>query len=137
MTITSKVIDGTFPEYDRVIPKSNHIIIEMDMADLLGALGRVSIVTEDRSSAVKLSASTGLVDVSATGSVAGGGASEAIDAKVSEDITFGLNGRYLRDVLDHVTGDVVRIAASDPGSPVIVSAPGDNSAMFVIMPMRV
>lgn len=136
-TITSKVIDGTFPEYDRVIPKSNHIIIEMDMADLLGALGRVSIVTEDRSSAVKLSASTGLVDVSATGSVAGGGASEAIDAKVSEEITFGINGRYLRDVLDHVTGDVVRIHAAAHNIPIIITAPGDDSALFVIMPILV
>lgn len=129
-TITSCVIDGTFPDYQRVIPASNEKIVTADRALLLAATERVAVVSSERGRAVKLTAGDGKITLSVEDK-----AIEDVDATVSEPIEIGFNAAYLSEVLRTASGDEVRFAM-EPSAPAVVT--GDNESLtIVLMPMRV
>lgn len=133
-TITSKLIDGTFPDYQRVIPTQNDKIVLADRKALATAVERVSTVATERGRAVKLEIAPGQIALSVRGDAE---ATDAVEADYSgEPIEIGFNAAYLTELLANLTGDTVRIALNDAGSPTIFTG-GDENLLTVCMPMRV
>lgn len=134
-TITSKLIDGAFPDYQRVIPTGNDKIVLADRKALATAVERVSTVATERGRAVKLEIAPGQIALSVRGDAV---ATDAVEADYSgEPIEIGFNAAYLTELLANLSGDTVRIALNDGGSPTLFSAPGDETLLAVLMPMRV
>lgn len=132
--ITSKLIDGTFPDYQRVIPTSNDKIVLASIADLRAAVERVSTVATERGRAVKLDIAPGQIGLSVRGDAE---ATDVVEADYSgEPIEIGFNAAYISELLGALEGDTVRIALNDGGSPTIFTG-GDENLLTVCMPMRV
>ena len=139
--LTSKLIDGTFPDYDRVIPAGNDKLLEVDCKEFAEAVDRVSTISTERSRAVKLGIERGSLTVSAT-SPENGVAVEEVEARYDNTpLEIGFNSRYLLDITDQIGGQDVQLKMADAGSPTILCAavPEANgaSALYVLMPMRV
>lgn len=133
-TITSKLIDGTFPDYQRVIPTGNDKIVLADRKALATAVERVSTVATERGRAVKLEIAPGQIALSVRGDAE---ATDAVEADYSgEPIEIGFNAAYLTELLANLSGDTVRIALNDGGSPTIFTGV-DDDVLIVLMPMRV
>ena len=136
VTLTSKLIDGTYPDYERVIPTDNDKILEIKVKDLSSAVDRVSVVAE-RTRAIKLITGKNHV-VLTTSSPDLGSALEELEAKYEhEALEVGYNFRYLLDILAEIKGDDVKISFSDGSSPSVIHDTSDASAIYVLMPMRV
>ena len=135
--LTSKLIDGTFPDYERVIPSGNDKIMEVDRKSIREAVDRVSTISSEKSRAVKLALSDGMLVLSAT-SAENGSAVEEIEVGFSgEGLEIGFNSRYLLDIAEQIEGNEALFQFSDAASPTIVRDAGDESALYVLMPMRV
>ena len=136
-TLTSKLIDGTFPDYDRVIPINNDKVLETDCKVLGSAVDRVSAISAEKSRSIKLNIEKGLVVLSAT-SPDSGSASEEVEVSYNDtQLEIGFNSRYLLDIMQQIEGDSVRLMLADAASPTIISDVSDGSAVYVLMPMRV
>jgi len=135
--LTSKLIDGTFPDYDRVIPSNNDKILEVECKAFAEAVDRVSTISTEKSRAVKLKIESGGLEVSAT-SPENGTAVEELEVRYSASpLEIGFNSRYLLDITEQISGDGAQFVMSDAGSPTIVRDRDDGSALYVLMPMRV
>jgi DNA polymerase-3 subunit beta len=137
VTLTSKLIDGTFPDYERVIPADNDKILEVDCESFSHAVDRVSAISTEKSRAIKLAVDKGGITLSAS-SPENGSAVEEVEASYdSSPIEIGFNSRYLLEILAQIEGDAARFAMADAGSPTVVREVTDSSAVYVLMPMRV
>jgi len=137
IVITSKLIDGTFPDYERVIPSGNDKVLEVDARSFAAAVDRVATISSEKSRAVKLSMEQGRVVLTANSPDAGS-ATEEIEAKYeSSSLDMGFNARYLLDILQQVAGDGARFTLADATAPAIIQDVSDSSALYVLMPMRV
>jgi DNA polymerase-3 subunit beta len=135
--LTSKLIDGTFPDYQRVIPEGNDKELEVERKQIAEAVDRVSAISTEKSRAVKLALSDGMLVLSAS-SPESGTATEEIEVDFKgEGFEIGFNSRYLLDIISQLEGDTVRFAMADSASPTIVRDTADDSALYVLMPMRV
>jgi DNA polymerase-3 subunit beta len=139
--LTSKLIDGTFPDYDRVIPAGNDKVLEVPCKEFAEAVDRVSTISTERSRAVKLAIERGNMTVSAT-SPENGVAVEELEARYQNTpLEIGFNSRYLLDITDQIGGEHLRFQMADAGSPTILcdadSEGGSARALYVLMPMRV
>jgi len=135
--LTSKLIDGTFPDYERVIPKNNDKQLDVDRRSFADAVDRVSAISSERSRAVKLAVANGTLVLSAS-SPEHGSATEELEVDYrGEAMEIGFNSRYLLDVAQQIEGDRARFSLADSGSPTILHELGDASAIYVLMPMRV
>ncbi len=139
VTLTSKLIDGTFPDYERVIPKDNDKVLRVGNADFAKAVKRVAAISSERSRPVKLSLAQDLLTISAN-SPEQGQASEEIDGAdldySSTPLEIGFQARYLADITD-VIGQQAEFRFSDGSAPTVVQDAADPSALYVLMPMRV
>jgi len=139
ISLTSKLIDGTFPEYERVIPRDNDKVLRVGSGDFANAVARVAAISSERSRPVKLSLARDLLVISAA-SAEQGSATEELDAeRVKYDagpLEIGFQARYLNDITDQIKGDV-EFRFSDGAAPTVVQDAGDASALYVLMPMRV
>ena len=127
--LTSKLIDGTFPDYDRVIPSNNDKTLELNRKDFAEAVDRVSTISTEKSRAVKLKIEHGSLEVSAT-SPENGRAEEELEARYSAvPLEIGFNSRYLLDIAEQIQGEGVQFELSDAGSPTIVRDSDDRSAL--------
>ncbi len=137
IALTTKLIDGTFPDYDRVIPKNNDKVLEVNPAVFASAVDRVSTISSEKSRAVKLTLGGKTMTLSAN-SPDSGSASEEIEVRFSADaMEIGFNSAYLMDVAKQIEGEGCRISLSDPASPTIIQDVADTSSLYVLMPMRV
>ena len=135
--MTSKLIDGTFPDYERVIPKGNDRMMEVDCKVFRSSVDRVSTISSEKSRAVKLSLSEGQLVLSAN-SPESGTAEEEIEVQFSgAGMEIGFNSRYLMEVAQQISGEVMTFAMADSASPTVVQDPQDPAALYVLMPMRV
>lgn len=135
--LISKLIDGTFPDYERVIPFNNDKIMHVDRRSFLAAVDRVSTISTEKSRAVKLSLGSGVLVLSAT-SPDSGSASEEIEVDYGDErLEIGFNARYLLDIAQQIQGDGAQFLMTDGASPTIVRDTTDSSALYVLMPMRV
>jgi DNA polymerase-3 subunit beta len=139
MRLTSKLIDGTFPDYDRVIPRGNDKVLRVNQKDFSAAVSRVSAISSERHRPVKLSLAKDLLVISAA-SPEQGTASEELDADRIKynagPLEIGFQARYLNDVTEQIEGDVEFVFA-DGAAPTLVRDPSDLRAVYVLMPMRV
>jgi DNA polymerase III subunit beta len=135
--LTSKLIDGTFPDYDRVIPTANDKVLEVNCKEFAEAVDRVSTISTEKSRAVKLSVDRGTLTLSAT-SPENGTATEEIEVRYSANpIEIGFNSRYLLDITDQISGEGAVFEMADAASPTIVHDRAGTAALYVLMPMRV
>ncbi len=134
--LASRLIDGTYPDYEKVIPAANDKIMEADATVLADVIERVAVVSE-KSRGIKLVINRGLLQVFAA-SADEGSAEDEMDATYdNEPVEIGFNYRYLLDILAQVKGGKVKMKLTDGISPVIVCDSADDKALFVLMPMRV
>jgi len=137
VVITSKLIDGTFPDYERVIPSGNDKVMEADTRVFGAAVDRVATISSEKSRAVKLSVTPGHLLVSASSPEAGS-ATEEIEVKYDGALLdVGFNARYLLDIIQQIEGSGVRFYLADGTAPAIIQDVADASALYVLMPMRV
>ncbi|WP_142627886.1 DNA polymerase III subunit beta [Rhizobium sp. P007] len=134
--ITSKLIDGTFPDYERVIPKSNERVVTVDRDALMKASDRVSTVSSERGRAVKFSIAPGSIALAVAAGEAS--ANDEVEAEYSgEPMDIGFNAAYVRDVLNVLPSGPVKLALQDGGTPGLISSDGFEGLTLVCMPMRV
>jgi len=137
IVITSKLIDGTFPDYERVIPSGNDKILEVDARSFAAAVDRVATISSEKSRAIKIGLSSGQVVLSANSPEAGS-ATEELEAKYEgPSLDIGFNAHYLLDILQQVEGEGARFVLADATAPAIIQDVSDTSALYVLMPMRV
>jgi len=137
VVLTSKLIDGTFPDYARVIPSGNDKELVVDKKDFEAAVDRVSTVSSERGRAVKLSLSSGKLILSVTNPDSGS-ATEEIEVDYDGDpIDIGFNSRYLLDIAAQLDGEVAVLRLADPGSPTLIEDKDAKGSLYVLMPMRV
>jgi DNA polymerase-3 subunit beta len=137
VVLTSKLIDGTFPDYARVIPLGNDKELVVDKKDFEASVDRVSTVSSERGRAVKLSISAGKLTLSVTNPDSGS-ATEEIEVEYDSDpIDIGFNSRYLLDIAAQIEGEVAVLKLADPGSPTLIQDRDAAGALYVLMPMRV
>jgi DNA polymerase III subunit beta len=135
--LTSKLIDGTFPDYGRVIPANNDKSLIVDKKDFEAAVDRVSTVSSERGRAVKLSITSGRLVLSVTNPDSGS-ATEEIEVDYDSDaLDIGFNSRYLLDIAAQIEGEVAVLKLADPGSPTLIQDRDAKGALYVLMPMRV
>ena len=135
--LTSKLIDGSFPDYTRVIPRGNDKVLSVDRGLFSAAVDRVSTISSEKSRSVKLSLTENLLTLSASTPEASSAVEELEVSYSGEGLDIGFNARYLLEIAQQIEGDVMQMALSDPGSPSLISTPGDDDNLFVLMPMRV
>src|SRR6476469_1613985 len=135
--LTSKLIDGTFPDYGRVIPVGNDKELTVDKKEFEQAVDRVSTVSSERGRAVKLSLTSGRLMLSVTNPDSGS-ATEEIEVEYgSEPLDIGFNSRYLLDIAAQLEGEAAVLKLADPGSPTLIQDRDTKGALYVLMPMRV
>ena len=139
--LVSKLIDGTFPDYERVIPRDNDKLLRVNKREFAEAVERVAAISSERSRPVKLALEKNALTLSAA-SPEMGSASEQLNEHLSYDATpleIGFQARYLRDITDQISGDDsnVEFKFADGTMPTVVRQEGDASALYVLMPMRV
>ncbi len=136
VVLTSKLIDGTFPDYRRVIPVGNDKKLEVECGEFAHAVDLVSTISTDKSRAVKLTIGKGSLMLSATSPDAGS-ATEELEVGYADDaIEIGFNSRYLLDITRQI-GGTAQFMLADAASPTLVCDASDPSAIYVLMPMRV
>jgi DNA polymerase-3 subunit beta len=137
VVLTSKLIDGTFPDYVRVIPTGNDKTLVVDRGLFAQAVDRVSTISSERGRAVKLAVAEGKLTLSVTNPDSGS-AVEELDADYeAAPLDIGFNARYLLDIMGQLDGDVAVFKFADPGSPTLVQDKEGAAALYVLMPMRV
>jgi DNA polymerase-3 subunit beta len=137
VVLTSKLIDGTFPDYGRVIPQNNDKELIIDRVDFQGAVDRVSTISSERGRAVKLALSAGKLVLSVTNPDSGSATEELEVEYASDPLDIGFNSRYLLDITAQIEGEVAVLKLADPGSPTLVQDKDNKTALYVLMPMRV
>ena len=135
--LTSKLIDGTFPEYDRVIPTGNDKVMEVDRKSFADAVDRVTTISTEKSRAVKMSLKPGSLTLTANSPENGTATEELEIGYAAEPIEIGFNSRYLLDIAQQIEGEGTQFVMADGGSPTIVRDAADASTLYVLMPMRV
>jgi DNA polymerase-3 subunit beta len=135
--LTSKLIDGTFPDYSRVIPTANDRLLRIDPASLAECVDRVTAIASEKTRAVKLSLDKDRVTLSVV-SPENGSASEDVPADYdAPGFDVGFNSRYLLDILGQVEGDSVEVHLADAAAPTLIRESEASNALYVLMPMRV
>ena len=135
--LVSKLIDGTFPDYERVIPVNNDKIMEVDNRAFMQAVDRVSIIASEKTRGIKLAMAQGKLTLTAD-SPEHGTASEEVEVNFSASpIEIGFNSRYLLDMMAQMEGESAQFVLADGTSPALVRDTADVGALYVIMPMRV
>lgn len=137
VVLVSKVIDGSFPDYSRVIPTGNTLKLELDAQRFSNAVDRVSTVSSERTRAVKMSLEEDRLTLSVNSPDTGSATEEMEVTYGAEPIEIGFNSRYLVEIANQIDSETAVFLFSDPGSPTLVREGDDASTIYVVMPMRV
>ena len=135
--LTSKVIDGSFPDYTRVIPAGNTRKLEVDAADFAKAVDRVATVSSERSRAVKLALDEDRLVLSVNAPDSGAAEEELAVAYGDERLEIGFNAKYLLEIANQVDRENAVFLFNSSGDPTLMREGNDTSAVYVVMPMRV
>ena len=136
IVLTSKLIDGTFPDYQRVIPQGNDKVVEVNPKAFSSAIDRVSTISDGKSRAVKITFEGKTMTLSAN-SPESGSATEDLEINGNDNMEIGFNARYLMDITSQIEGDGCRLTLADAASPTIIQDTSDASSLYVLMPLRV
>jgi DNA polymerase-3 subunit beta len=135
--LTSKLIDGTFPDYSRVIPTGNDKILKIDPASFMEGVDRVSTIATEKTRAVKMALDRDRITLSVTSPENGTAAEEVPGEYAAQGFEIGFNSRYLMDILGQIDGDIVEVHLADAAAPTLIRENDKASALYVLMPMRV
>ncbi len=137
VVLTSKLIDGTFPDYQRVIPTGNDKLLTVERGDFARAVDRVSTISSERGRAVKLALTEGRMTLSVNNPDSGNAVEELDVDYDSSPLDVGFNARYLLDITQQLDGDTALFKLADPGSPTVIQDREGAPTLYVLMPMRV
>jgi DNA polymerase III subunit beta len=137
VVLTSKLIDGTFPDYARVIPANNDKRLTVDRIPFAAAVDRVSTISSDRGRAVKLALADGKLTLSVNNPDSGSAVEEIEVDYDAAAIEIGFNARYLLDITAQLESDTALLKLADAGSPTLIQDRDGAAALYVLMPMRV
>ena len=135
--LTSKLIDGTFPDYSRVIPTKNDRLLKVDTKALAEGVDRVAAMATEKTRAVKMSIDRDRIVLSVTSPETGTAAEEVPADYASESLDVGFNARYLLDILSEIETDEIEIHLADAAAPTLIREGQSSPALYVLMPMRV
>ena len=135
--LTSKLIDGTFPDYSRVIPTGNDKILKIDPRSFEEGVDRVSTIATEKTRAVKMSLDRDKITLSVTSPENGTAAEEVPGDYAAQGFDIGFNSRYLLDILGQIEGDTVEVHLADASAPTLIRENDKSPALYVLMPMRV
>ncbi|MCL2439243.1 MAG: DNA polymerase III subunit beta [Alphaproteobacteria bacterium] len=136
-TITSKLIDGKFPDYEKVIPTTNDKALEIECKSFAEAVDRVSSVSFEKSKSIKLKIAKGKLTLSSS-TPDSGSATEDLPVEYAADtLEIGFNSRYLLDIAEQIKGKFIKFMISDASSPSVITELDSDSALYVLMPMRI
>ncbi len=137
VVLTSKLIDGTFPDYTRVIPTGNDKLLKLDPRSFYEGVDRVATIATEKTRAVKMALEGDRVTLSVTSPDNGTAAEEVPADYKSEGFEIGFNANYLKDILGQIEGDTVELHLADAGAPTLIRQSDKSPALYVLMPMRV
>jgi DNA polymerase III subunit beta len=135
--LTSKLIDGTFPDYSRVIPTGNDKLLKIDPKSLMEGVDRVATIASEKTRAVKMAVERDKITLSVTSPENGTASEEVPGDYASEAMEIGFNSTYLMDILRQVEGDTVEVHLADSAAPTLIRENDKASALYVLMSMRV
>ena len=137
INLISKVIDGKFPDYQKVVPKDNTHTLVVESGDFINSVERVASVSLDRKEGVKLELSKDKLKLSVNSTNSGDG-NEVVSAKYNgENLTIGFNSKYLIDIASEIEDKNLIFNLKDSTSPVLVLDNSDKNSFYVIMPMKI
>ncbi|HQS69437.1 MAG: DNA polymerase III subunit beta [Novosphingobium sp. 28-62-57] len=137
VVLTSKLIDGTFPDYSRVIPTGNDKLLKLDPRSFFEGVDRVATIATEKTRAVKMALENDRVTLSVTSPDNGTAAEELPASYSSAEFEIGFNATYLKDILNQIDGDTVELHLADAGAPTLIRKDDKSAALYVLMPMRV
>ncbi len=137
VVLTSKLIDGTFPDYERVIPSNNDKTLEADAGSFVQAVDRMAAVSTDKSRSIKLAIDKDRLVLSANSPDSASGEEELTVEYGGPSLEIGFNSRYVLEMAQNFEGERMRFQMSDAVSPTIVNDSSDDRTLYVLMPMRV
>jgi DNA polymerase-3 subunit beta len=137
VVLTSKLIDGTFPDYNRVIPTKNEKRLTVELGDFAKSVDRVSTISSERGRAVKLAIGDGRLVLSVNNPDAGQATEELTVDYSDSPLEIGFNAKYLLDIAQQLDGDTALLKLAEPGSPTLILDRDGASNLYVLMPMRV
>lgn len=137
LVLTSKLIDGTFPDYSRVIPTANDKLLKVDPKLLRSGVDRVATIATEKTRAVKIGLEAEKLTLSVTSPDNGTATEELMADYGAEGMEIGFNANYLKDILDQIEGDTVEMHLADAGAPTLIRQNEHSAALYVLMPMRV
>ena len=137
IVLTSKLIDGTFPDYGRVIPTDNSKALKVNAKLFAEAVDRVSTISSEKSRAVKLSMNEGRLTLTVSNPDSGSATEELAVSYEDSPLDIGFNSRYLLDITAELDGSEAVFELADSGSPTLIRDNDDETALYVLMPMRV
>ena len=137
VVLTSKLIDGTFPDYSRVIPTGNDKLLKLDPRSFFEGVDRVATIATEKTRAVKMALENDKVTLSVTSPDNGTAAEEIAAEYSSAGIEIGFNANYLKDILAQIEGDLVEVHLADAAAPTLIRENDASPALYVLMPMRV
>jgi DNA polymerase III subunit beta len=137
LTMVMRLIDGQFPEYQRVIPKEGEKKLVLNRTRLLEGLRRIALLSADKSYAVKLSLSTDQLRITSQNPDLGEAKDDVPVTYRGAELNVGFNARYLMDALSVLDGEEVQLELGDEHSPGVLHAPDERTSLAVVMPMRV
>jgi len=135
--LTSKLIDGTFPDYSRVIPTANDKLLKLDPRSFEEGVDRVSTIASEKTRAVKMALDRDKITLSVTSPENGAAIEEVPGDYASMPFEIGFNSRYLLDILNQIQGDSVEVHLADAAAPTLIRENDKSPALYVLMPMRV
>ena len=135
--LTSKLIDGTFPDYSRVIPTANDKILKLDPKAFMQGVDRVSTIATEKTRAVKMALDRDRITLSVTSPENGTASEEVPGEYTSLPFEIGFNSRYLLDILGQIDSDLVEVHLADAAAPTLIRENDKAPALYVLMPMRV
>ena len=136
-TLTSKLIDGTFPDYSRVIPTANDKLLKIDPRSFEDGVDRVATIASEKTRAVKMALERDRITLSVTSPENGTAAEEVSGDYGAQPFEIGFNARYLLDILGQIDGDQVEVHLADAAAPTLIRENDTAPALYVLMPMRV
>ena len=137
VVLTSKLIDGTFPDYNRVIPTGNDKLLRLDPRSFYEGVDRVATIATEKTRAVKIALEPDRVTLSVTSPDNGTAAEELPADYKAQAFEIGFNANYLKDILSQIDGDNVELHLADAGAPTLIRQGDGAAALYVLMPMRV
>ena len=135
--LTSKLIDGTFPDYSRVIPTGNDKLLKIDPKSFMEGVDRVATIASEKTRAVKMTLDRDKIVLSVTSPENGTAAEEVPGDYTALGFDIGFNARYLMDILGQIESDEVEVHLADAAAPTLIRESDKAPALYVLMPMRV